>query len=317
MDQPNEKEALEERLARRLGRVHLRQRLGIEDIYEAKVFGQGRSFLALENLDSLGAVINTLLKATFFSARGQKNARDLVVRENTFAIPNLPNVFDGYRLLHITDLHLDMAPDIPDVLIDTIRNLEYDACVLTGDYRARTFGEFDASLAALAKVRPHLGDTVFGVLGNHDSIRMVPAIEDMDIRLLLNEFTMLERDDEAIYVAGVDDAHYFRADNMERAADAIPEEAVSILLSHSPEIYKSALHAAFNIMLSGHTHGGQICLPGGWPLTVNANCKRSVCRGAWKYHELLGYTSSGSGVCIVDARFNCPPEVVLHRLVRA
>ena len=78
---------------------------------------------------------------------------------------------------------------------------------------------------------------------------------------------MLERDGEAIYLAGVDDAHYFRADNMERAADAIPEEAISILLSHSPEIYKSALHAAFDVMLSGHTHGGQICLPGGWPLT--------------------------------------------------
>lgn len=297
--------------------MHLRQRLGIENIYEAKVFGQSRSFMALENLDSLGTVIEAFLKATFLRLRGKNNARSLVVRENDIVIPHLPAVFNGYRLLHITDLHLDMAPDIPDVLIDAVRNIECDVCVLTGDYRAQTFGEFESCLAALARVRPHLGETVFGVLGNHDSIHMVPAIEDLGINLLLNEFALLEKDGEAVYLAGVDDAHYFRADNLERAADAIPEEAVSILLSHSPEIYKNALHAAFDVMLCGHTHGGQICLPGGWPITVNANCKRSVCRGAWRYHDLQGYTSAGSGVCIVDARFNCPPEVVVHRLLRA
>ena len=308
--------SLPERLASRLGRVHLRQRLGIEDVYEAKVFGQGRTLLHLENLESLDTVLHALMKITFLRERGRRNARKIVVRENTFSIPNLPRVFDGYRLLHISDLHLDMAPDIPTVLIKAIGDLEYDACVLTGDYRAKTFGDFDPCCAALATVRPHLGDTVFGVLGNHDSIHMVPVIEDMDVRLLMNEFATIDRDGAALYIAGVDDPHYFRADNLEKAADAIPEDAVSILLSHSPEIYKNALHAAFDIMLCGHTHGGQICLPGGFPLTVNANCRRRVCRGAWAYHSLQGYTSAGSGVCIIDVRFNCPPEVIVHTLVR-
>ncbi|MDH3588733.1 MAG: metallophosphoesterase [Gammaproteobacteria bacterium] len=308
--------SLPERLASRLGRVHLRQRLGIEDVYEAKVFGQGRTLLHLENLESLDTVLHALMKITFLRERGRRNARKIVVRENTFAIPSLPRVFDGYRLLHISDLHLDMAPDIPTVLIKAIGDLEYDACVLTGDYRAKTFGDFDPCCAALATVRPHLGDTVFGVLGNHDSIHMVPVIEDMDVRLLMNEFATIDRDGAALYIAGVDDPHYFRADNLEKAADAIPEDAVSILLSHSPEIYKNALHAAFDIMLCGHTHGGQICLPGGFPLTVNANCRRRVCRGAWAYHSLQGYTSAGSGVCIIDVRFNCPPEVIVHTLVR-
>ncbi len=317
VDRPVYNAELPERLASRIGRVHLRQRLGIEEVYEAKVFGQGRNLLHLENLESLDVVLRGLLKLTFLFRRGQANAREIRVRENTFALPNLPRQFDGMRLLHITDLHLDMADDIPETLIAAVTGLAFDACVLTGDYRAATFGDHEACLAALARVRPHLGERVYGVLGNHDSIRMVPGIEELDISLLMNEFALVERDGEAIYIAGVDDAHYFRADNLEKAADAIPEEAVSILLSHTPEIYKNALHASFDVMLCGHTHGGQICLPGGIPLTVNANCRRRVCRGAWNYHGLQGYTSAGSGACIVDVRFNCPPEVVVHTLVRA
>ncbi|NNF66285.1 MAG: metallophosphoesterase [Gammaproteobacteria bacterium] len=317
MELPEYTESTADRLARRIGRVHLRQRLGIEDVYEAKVFGQGRSLLAVENLDSLDNVLKALLKATFLYQRGLENARRIVRRDNTFRLKHLPRVFDGFRILHITDLHLDMAPDMPQVLIEAIKDLEYDLCVLTGDYRAGTMGDYQPCLAAMAEIRPHLGDTVYAVLGNHDSIRMVPPVEDLGITMLLNEFAMVERKDEAIYFGGVDDAHYFRADNLEKAADAIPEEAVSILLSHSPEIYKNAMHAAFDVMLAGHTHGGQICLPGGWPLTVNANCRRRFCRGAWDYHGMQGYTSAGSGACILDVRFNCPPEVVMHTLVRA
>ncbi|MBT8135730.1 MAG: metallophosphoesterase family protein [Gammaproteobacteria bacterium] len=306
-----------DQLASRIGRVHLRQRLGIEQVYESKVFGQGRNLLHLENLKSFDKLLALLLKATFLFNRGRSNARGIVLRENIFALPNLPRAFDGFRLLHVSDLHLDMASDIPAVLIEAVKGLEFDCCVLTGDFRAETFGEFADCCAALARVRPHLGDKVYGVLGNHDSIQMVPAIEELGINLLLNEYALLERDDAALYLAGVDDPHYFRADNLEKAADAIPEEAVSILLSHSPEIYKNALHAAFDIMLCGHTHGGQICLPGGFPLYLNANCRRSVCRGAWEYHGMQGYTSAGSGSSILDVRFNCPPEIVVHTLVRS
>ena len=295
----------------------MRQRLGIERVYEAKVFGQGRTFFHVENLEFADAFIRTVLKLSLLHRRGQRNARRIVVRENEFRIPQLPAAFDGLRILQVSDPHLDLAPDIPDVLQAAVGGLDFDICVLTGDFRAATFGAIEPSLQALERVRPSLGDAVYGVLGNHDSITMVPGIEDLGIRLLINEFTVVERDGAAIYIAGVDDPHYFRADNIERTAEAIPEDAVSILLSHSPEIYKNTAHAAFDIMLAGHTHGGQICLPGGWPLILNADCRRRYCNGRWDYHGLQGYTSAGSGACVVDVRFNCPPEVVLHRLVAA
>jgi predicted MPP superfamily phosphohydrolase len=226
----------------------------------------------------------------------------------------LPRAFDNYRILQISDLHLDMAPDFPHALIEAVRQVEYDLCVLTGDYRAETFGPYAAALDALQQVRTHLQGDVYAILGNHDTLCMVPAMEAMDIRMLLNEQVPIERRGEVIYLAGIDDPHYYRADNLEKAADAIPDGAISVLLAHSPEIYRHAAHADFDVMLCGHTHAGQICLPGGLPLMCNARCPRAFCHGNWAYHGMSGYTSAGSGSCVVDVRLNCPPEITLHQL---
>ena len=108
----------------------------------------------------------------------------------------------------------------------------------------------------------------------------------------------------SIYLAGVDDAHFFRADNIEKAAAEIPQGCVSVLLSHTPEIYRQAAHAGFNLMLSGHTHGGQICLPGGVPILLEADLPRAFAAGAWRHAGMAGYTSVGTGSSVVPARFN-------------
>jgi predicted MPP superfamily phosphohydrolase len=305
-------------LERRVGRCHLNQRLGIEHDFEARVFGQGRTFFHIENWYSAHALMRLALRLLGLHGRGRQNARRIEVRRNEFPSERLPAAFDGYTLLHITDLHMDMASDIPDALIEAVGKAgHYDLCVITGDLRAKTFGPYEATLAAMARLRPHLRSPVYGVLGNHDTIRMAPALEDMGIRMLLNESAVLERGGAAIHLAGIDDPHYYRADNLEKATDGIPDDAFSILLSHSPEMYRHAAYANFDVMLSGHTHGGQICLPGRIPLILNAKAPRSLCKGYWRYNHLQGYTSAGSGVSIVDVRLNCPPEITLHRLRRA
>jgi predicted MPP superfamily phosphohydrolase len=158
---------------------------------------------------------------------------------------------------------------------------------------------------------------VYAVLGNHDSIRMVPELEDMGIKMLINESIVIEREGAAIFVAGIDDAHYYRVDNIEKAAQGIPDEAVSVLMSHTPEIYLQAAHAGFDVFLCGHTHGGQICLPGGIPLTLDSRCPRYLGAGPWRHKQMLGYTSVGAGASIVEVRLNCPPEITLHVLRRA
>jgi predicted MPP superfamily phosphohydrolase len=88
---------------------------------------------------------------------------------------------------------------------------------------------------------------------------MVPGLEEMEIHILRNESEGISRDGQSIYLAGIDDAHYYRADNIEKAVSDIPQDGFSILLSHTPEIYRQAAHAGFDLLLSGHTHGGQIC----------------------------------------------------------
>jgi predicted MPP superfamily phosphohydrolase len=166
----------------------------------------------------------------------------------------------------------------------------------------------------MARVMGHLKQPVFGVLGNHDTIQMLPGLEAMGIRMLQNECEVIKRGDQAIYLAGIDDAHYFRVDNIEKAGAQIPEAAFAILLSHTPEIFRQAAHAGFDLLLSGHTHGGQICLPGAIPLTLDSVLPRRLGAGAWSYRNMTGYTSTGAGSSVVAVRFNCPPEITLHRL---
>ncbi len=301
-------------LTARVGALHLRQRQGIQRDHVARIFGGGRNFFHIENWYSVHALMRLAMRISGTYGRGRRNAADIRVRHNRVSLHGLPASFTGFTLLHLSDLHLDMHPSIVHGLIERIRGVAYDLCVITGDFRARTYGGFAEAMDIMRRVRTHLRGPVYGVLGNHDFIEMVPELEALEILMLLNESAVLERDGHAIYLAGIDDPHYYRTDNMEKAADAIPENATSILLSHSPEIFRHAAHAGFDLMLCGHTHGGQVCLPGGMPFTYNANCPRRLGRGPWSYQGLRGYTSAGAGSCMVDARFNCPPEITLHHL---
>jgi predicted MPP superfamily phosphohydrolase len=313
---PSTQEEILAKLERRLGRVHARQRLGIEKDHE-NIFGQGINFFHPENWYSIHSLVRITLKLAGLYWRGRKNTECIQVRHNDIVLPGLPSLFDGFTILHISDMHADMNPSPMQRLIECLNEVNYDICVLTGDFRGETFGPFDEALESLARVRSCLGESVYGVLGNHDSICMVPGMEAMAIRILLNESESIVRGDQCIHLAGIDDAHYYRADNIEKAASQIPHDECSILLSHTPEIYRQAAHAGFKLLLSGHTHGGQICLPRSIPITLDSSLPRRMGSGAWKYHTMVGYTSVGVGSSIVAVRFNCPPEITLHHLRRA
>lgn len=303
------------RLELRVGRLHLRQRQGIQREHVTQIFGRGRNFFHIENWYSVHALMRLTLQAVGLYGRGRRNAAAIRIRANDVLIPHLPEAFDGFRLLHLSDIHLDMEREISHALAERVREAEYDLCVITGDFRARTYGEIEPVIEAMAGLRMHIDRPVYGILGNHDFIEMVPELEALDMRILLNESEPIEHQGAVVHLVGIDDPHYYSADNLEKAADGVPLDAVSILLAHSPEIYLHAAYAGFDLMLCGHTHGGQICLPGGVPLTYNAKCPRALGKGAWRWEELQGYTSTGSGSCVLPVRFNCPPEITVHRLL--
>jgi len=299
-------------LEQRLGRVHAQQRLGIESEHEAQIFGQGLNFFHFENLTASHVLIRAFLMATGLYWRGLNNAKKVRVTHNIIRSPRLPTSFQGYTMLQISDPHVDMNLEVMQQIESLVDRLHYDVCVLTGDYRGRTFGPIDATLKGMAHLRDTLRGPVYGVLGNHDTIAMVPTLEALGIRMLLNEEDTLERGHQRIHLAGIDDAHFYQVDNIEKAAAGIPHNEFSMLISHTPEIYRHAAHAGFDVLISGHTHGGQICLPGGIPLTLDSNLPRRMGAGAWTYQDMIGYTSRGAGSSVVPVRFNCPPEITLH-----
>lgn len=305
---------INKRLEKRLGRLHARLRLGVEADHEAQVFGQGINFFHIENLTLSRLAIATCLKFTGLYRRGHNNTTKIELKRHDVISPFVPTTFDGFTILQLSDLHVDMNEGAMKRLAAMLPEIEYDLCVFTGDYRAQTFGDYSPALTGMAQVCSIIKKPIFGVLGNHDTIQMVPELEELGIKMLLNENAPIERDGQCIFIAGIDDAHYYRADNIEKAATGIPIDQFSMLLSHTPEVYQQAFYADFKLFLSGHTHGGQICLPGRIPITLDSVLPRSMGSGSWEYREMIGYTSVGVGSSVVPVRFNCPPEITLHRL---
>jgi uncharacterized protein len=297
-------------LEQRLGRGRAQQRIAIEARQQQGIFADG---IQLYGFRVSAVAIRRCLKLAGLYRRGSRNALKIRVKHNFIRTP-IPRSFNEFTILQVSDLHVDMNPTIISRLADILPHLHYNLCVITGDYRGKSSGPFEAALDGTAKVRTFLREPIYGVLGDHDTVCMVPELENMGVRMLLNECVRIIRGGSFIYLAGIDDAHRFHADGIAKVASEIPGDAFSVLLSHTPEIYHQAADAHFKLLLSGHTHGGQICLPGGFPLTLESILPRHMGAGPWRYEGMIGYTSAGTGSSVVPVRFNCPPEVTLHHL---
>jgi hypothetical protein len=158
------------------------------------------------------------------------------------------------------------------------------------------------------------GDGIIAVLGNHDSASMVAPMEALGIRVLLNECMTLVRAMDVLHVTGLDDVHRFHTEAADATLAAAPE-AFCIALVHSPEVASLAA-ARHRVYLTGHTHGGQICWPGGRAFTNSLKQHRDLARGLWRYGDMVGYTNRGVGSCVVPFRSYCPGEVMVMTLNR-
>lgn len=225
--------------------------------------------------------------------------------------PDLPAAFDGYCILHLTDLHLDHIDDTDLAIVDIAADVPADLCVITGDFRDSLNAPMAPMLASVEAIIAAVGasDGAVGVLGNHDSVAMVEPLESLGITMLVNESLTLERAGEVIHLTGLDDVHKFRSEAAEAALHATPD-GFSIALVHSPEIVESAARR-HDLYLTGHTHGGQICLPGGRPILTSLKPPyRTLARGLWAHDDMVGYTSCGLGAAGLPLRMNCPGELV-------
>ena len=263
------------------------------------------------------AVFGIGLRLFGIYGRGVRNALDFGLTHLDFGFENLPVAFDGFRILHLSDLHADFLPATLARAGALVAEVEADICVLTGDYRRRVSGPFEQILPGLrdlvARITAHHG--IYAILGNHDPAEMVPALEALGIRVLVNESKSLRQGGQSIHLTGTDDVHYFYTAAAEAALEATPE-GFRIALVHSAELADVAAGHGFYLYLAGHTHGGQICLPGGRPIITHLSRFRHYASGSWQHGRMIGYSTTGTGVSGLLVRFNCPGEVALITLRR-
>ncbi len=251
-------------------------------------------------------------------ARGERNALDIRVVEKTFSSSLLPGSFEGYRILLLTDLHLDGMDGIADKIVNLLAGKKIDLCLIGGDIRMKTYGEIAECVTRLRGLvkKLEVQDGFLGVLGNHDCIEMLPDFEEAGVVMLVNDCWPIDREEESIWIMGVDDPHYYRLDDAEEAARDVPRDVFSVFLAHSPESYTAAAKVGANFYFCGHTHGGQICLTGGMPIVTNSRAPRFTAVGEWEYEGMKGYTSRGVGSSSIPVRFNCPGEVSIITLTK-
>lgn len=264
-----------------------------------------------------------LLRALFtlvgIYARGKRNAIRPVLKRLTFTFPDLPEAFDGFELLQISDLHIDRMDGLAEALVPLLQPLRPDLCALTGDYRWEIVGSCAEVYPRLDKLLKsiHAGDGVVGILGNHDASEIAFHLEDRGVRMLVNESILLRRGAATLCIAGTDDPFdYFCGDLNATFAD-VPPGVFTILLCHTPQLYEGAAERGVSLYLCGHTHAGQIRLPGIGAVKKNVSLPRKFIQGEWTHGNMQGYTSWGAGCSTLPIRLNCPAEVTLIRLRRA
>ena len=263
-------------------------------------------------------VLRLGLRLTGLYHRGVRNALTPEVKHLHFSFANLPDAFEGFTILHLSDLHIDGLDNLAERLASTLQSLDVDLCVFTGDYRFEMSGSCHGVYAPMARLLDSIRSRhgMIGVLGNHDRAEMVPHFERMGMQMLLNGAVEIrhEMERESLWIVGVDDPHHYGCDDLPGAIQEVPDDAFSVLLVHTPELFKDAHAHGIDLYLCGHTHGGQIRFPLVGPLLTMANCPRKYAHGVWAYHSVQGYTNRGAGSSGVPVRFNCPPEIGLITL---
>ena len=234
----------------------------------------------------------------------------LAVTRETIGVANLPPALAGLRIGLLTDVHRSRWVSHDDVAhaVTTLMQESPDIIVLGGDYV--TWGDRDyiePAADALAPLRAPHG--VFAILGNHDDDHAMPAaLTKRNIQVLKDARTRLTINGEGLELAGV---RFWTKRQSDIAAVVRGATAPVILLAHDPRRLAEAASLNIPLVLSGHTHGGQVVLPG---LGAVAAQKFPVVAGVGREHRTTMFVSRGIGTVYVPVRINCPPEIAVLTL---
>jgi predicted MPP superfamily phosphohydrolase len=231
-------------------------------------------------------------------------------------LTRLPRRLDGLSLVQMSDLHAGYAAGPARVrsYVDMVNALKPDIVAITGDMFHSGAVSAWMCAAELSRLRAPLG--VYVVMGNHER-HVPPEVGETPFRragltVLVNAAHRIQVDDDALWIVGVDDALMRRSD-LRQALRNVPETACKILLAHEPDLADRAAQYPIDLQLSGHTHGGQIRVPGLGALLLPV-MGRKYPMGLYRVDGMWVYTNRGLGVNRPAVRFNCRPEITLFTL---
>lgn len=246
------------------------------------------------------------------------NPKKITISDIPIKLTNLPLEFEDYRIVQISDFHLGswLNEQALDQIVDIVNQHEPDLIAVTGDFVNSNPGRY-ASVLIQTLSRLFAKDAIVAVLGNHDHYSEPDIIREVlresNIIELSNQVYPIQRTSSNLYLAGVDD-HLTNKDDLERVINQIPDGSTTILLAHEPDYADiSSKSGKFDLQLSGHSHGGQICLPYFGSLYL-PRYGRKYSSGIYQINGMVLYTNRGLGTSWLPFRYNCPPEIAIFTL---
>ena len=242
---------------------------------------------------------------------------DPEITDTTLWLRRLPEAYDGLKIVQLTDLHHSLFTPLEEIkrAVHLTNRLRPDLVALTGDYVTFSRDYIWPLAQALGKLRTRLG--IFAVLGNHDfqvdPDEVTRALRAEHIRVLRNSHYALRAGSSTLWIVGVDDL-WWKADDLEAALRSVPARDAKILLCHNPLGIHQAAKKGIDLVLSGHTHGGQVLVPVVKALYGRSRLGERFIAGWNRLHNTQIYVSRGIGKVLVPLRVGCPPEISCLRL---
>jgi hypothetical protein len=263
--------------------------------------------------------------AGFTLYSGEIGRHNLETVKRTIAINNLPDPFHGYRIVQLSDIHLDefTEPFFLECVVHKVNELAPDLVLLTGDFVTRGSLTFIASTHAAHRCAEILSTLTsplrYAILGNHDVSVSAPlvirSLTSNGTPVLLNQYVAIERNGARIWLCGTDDPNTSHPD-LNLSIPAKPDGPV-ILMSHEPDyadiVMQHPRGPLVDLMLAGHSHGGQVRLPFVGPLILPPLGEKYV-QGYFRFDHMQLYVNRGIGTVGLPFRLNCPPEITVLTL---
>ena len=238
-------------------------------------------------------------------------AGSIEVSLHRIRLAGLPDSFRGFRIVQVSDIHHGLYFPLRAVAeaIELANSLDADLVALTGDFVTYSRAYIEPVAALLGQLRARYG--LYAVLGNHDfrvgADELERGLRHQGIEVLRNRNTTLYRRGESVCLAGVDDYGY--GADVDRALQGVSPDAPTILLAHNPRLVPAAARHGVGLVLSGHTHGGQVHLPVVGNVYGRRPDQLRFKRGWGKLGATQVYVSRGVGTVVLPFRLNCPAEI--------